>query len=431
MTEAASDDAPVDEAPPAVPPADPPPPPPPVADGSSDDGDDTPGKPSSTSVVALALLALVAVLATFVDWEPEAESGGGGGAPDYRFPVSAVTARPGHVVETVSLVGDVVSNRWAELAFQRSGRVEQVLVDLGDEVEEGQVLARLDDLVLDRQADVARAAVQASEALAEIARREAKRGNEVGDDILSRSERDKLNINAEVAEHRVRQAVADVARLEALLDQGELRAPFTGVVTQRNMTDGSHAQIGATAFVLADLERRDVLLEVPEALAAELDVGAPVTLGVDSRPDLVVTARLDALVPAADMSTRTFTAVVHVNGLDPERKLLPGMFVRARFVRREVDADHVVPADAVQGPPDGHWIVVADPPETEDAPPTARFVPVVVLARDARQAAVAPHGDGVLPAEPEVVVTGAENVFPGAPLRTVAHEGLPGEGGTP
>jgi len=415
-----------------------------------------PPRPSPGVALLLGLLAVLAAGASFISWddgvgaallravglaEPASEGGSGsGGMPAYLFPVSVTTAAPGHVEETVSLVGDVLSNRWAELAFERSGRVAQVFADLGDEVEQGALLARLDDAVLEREIEVARAAAGAAEALARNARREAVRANDVGDDILSASDRDRRNADAEVAEHRAAQALADVARLTALLAQGELRAPFAGAVTRRLVTDGSHATPGAPAYVLADLERRDVHLELPEPVAAALPADVRVLLSLDARPELSLAARIDRLVPAADLGTRSFTAVVHLAGLDPERQLLPGMFVRARLVLQAVDADLVVPVDALQGPPDARWIVVADPAEAaadsatpggggasagdaapSGAPPVARFVPVTVLARDAQFAAIAPRDPASLPASPSVVVTGADNVFPGAPLRTVPH----------
>ena len=400
---------------------------------------------SAIGTKLLVLAASVALAAVIIPWGEDGldvlsifgGSGGdeagqaAGGRPAYRFPVTVAEARPGRVIETVELVGDVVSSRWAVLAFERSGRIAEVYADLGDAVSTGTPLARLDDKVLDRQLDVARAAARGAAALAENARREAERGNDVGDD-LSASERDRRNAAAIVAEHRSNQAAAEIGRLQALLEQGVLSAPFEGVITQRAMTDGSYAAAGAPAFAVADLDRREVRLEVPAALATGLRIGAPVTLSLDIDEGVQLDARLDRLVPAADFDSRTFEAIVDLEALDPERRMLPGLFVRARFVRRSVDADCVVPADAVQGPPDAPWIVLAAADDAQDAvegaAPLARFVPVRVLARNATQAAVEPLNAGDLPPGCTVLVTGADNVFPQAPLRPVPHAQIAGSG---
>lgn len=413
-------------------------------------------RPSGCAVSVLVIVAAAALGAVFVDWstgwgagvltfvtgeesaDGATEAPGGGGASGYRFPVTALEMKPGRVVESVDLVGDVVSLRWARLAFQRSGRVSQALARLGDQVTADQPLARLDDRVLEKQLAVSQAAAQAALALAKNADREAKRGNDVGDDILSASERDRRNAEAEVADHRAEQAAAEASRLSVELEQGVLTAPFDGVVTRSEVTDGSYAAAGVTAFVVMDLENRQVLLETPASVAAGLSLGTEVTLTSDTAPDLSITAHLDKLVPAADFGTRNFQAIVDLGPLDPERQLLPGMFVRARFVRRAVDADFVVPTDAVQGVDDATWIVVArggsqgsgggsggDPGGAPGGdPPLATFVPVRVLARNSTTTAIAPVEPGALNPGETVVVTGADNVFPGAPLRPVPHHSI-------
>ena len=91
---------------------------------------------------------------------------GGGPPPEFQFPVTFAEVVAGEVVQTAELVGDVVSARYASLAFERAGRIETVAVDLGAEVAAGAELARLDDRVLAAQ-------LQAAQAAAEEARVEA------------------------------------------------------------------------------------------------------------------------------------------------------------------------------------------------------------------------------------------------------------------
>jgi len=393
------------------------------------------------------ILALGALAAAGVAFGPGLLAGGGDdpgepaaakAPPAFHVPVTFAEVRRGDVEETVELVGDVASNRRAVLAFERAGRVEKVLADLGDRVEEGQVLAQLDDGVLRQDLAVARAQAAGARTQADYAAREATRAADVGADAVSESERDQKTTEAGVQRRRFEQMEASVRRLEELLKRGELRAPFPAVVTARGITDGSYTAAGNEAFVLLDLDRREVHLEIPAPIAAGLAAGAPVALTVDSLPGFRLETALDLLVPAADPQTRTFRGIVRLFDRDPERKLLPGMFVRARIVRRRVSGERVVPADALVENARGISVVRA----VEEASPEggkavrkepeskARFVPVRVLARNDREAAVGPLEDGALSVGDRVVVTGVDNVFPGAPLSLHAGPSRdPGAGG--
>lgn len=386
----------------------------------------------SRSIPSLLLwAALLPMACSKADGEAPAENAGGpmGG---FQFPVTFVVAEPGEVAETVEVVGDVVSARSAALAFERGGRIAAVLADLGDEVAEGVVLARLDDAVLMAQRDAARAAAAAARVEADYALIELQRAQEMGDAVAD-SERDRWSAESQARAARVHEREAELHRLEALLVQGELRAPFPAVVIDRHVTLGSTAQPPAPAFDVVDLAHREVHLELPADYASLLALGAPVELRSDAVADLRVDARLDALVPSSDPATRTFRALVRLDDvMDPQRRLLPGMFVRARLVLRRAASETVVPVDSLLEGPQGTVLVTVAEPEAPapgnggsadpgSAAPVARFVPVRVLARDALRAAVAPLQPGDLASGARVVLTGAANVFPGAPLSPQPH----------
>ncbi len=358
-----------------------------------------------------ALLAALALPACSDGDAAAAPPAGDGG---FKIPVTWAAAEAGDVAETVELVGDVLSHRWAQLAFERAGRVTAVVADLGDEVRAGQLLARLDDAVLQQELAVAQAVLDNAQAGLDWARREAERSDRAGTDVLSASEQDRRNVAEVVARANLAQRQAELLRLKELLAQGELKAPFDGVVASRDVTEGGYAAVGRPAFTLVDLLHREVHLEIPAAVAAGLSAGAPVSLRLDEAPELLVRGRLDELVPAADLSSRTFKGVVRLDGLDDARRLLPGLFVRARIEKQRVQGRAVVPVDAVLQNEAGSYVVLMEMPG-----PTARITPVRVLARDDERAAVASVEPGALQTGARVIVTGADNVFPGAPLAPV------------
>lgn len=384
------------------------------------------------SVTRPALTFLLGLIGGLPGCGDEAAAAPEAGMPAFRVPVTWGRIEAGELVEAVELVGDVVSRQHAELAFERGGRVEELLADLGDEVAAGAVLARLDDDVLQQELAVARAQLEAARETSGWLDREAERGRSAGARVLNDGEIDRRVTVAAAGRSNRAEREADVLRLQERLEQGTLVAPFDGVVTRRDIALGSFAAEGRTVFALVDLAHREVRVEVPAPLAAGLATGAPATLRCDALPGAEWNARLDELVPAADPATRTFTGVLRLEAADPQRRLLPGLFVRVRLERSRVASPTLVPADAVITDERGARVTVADLPASDEPgpdglppAPVARLVPVQVLARDRERAAVEALEPGALAPGAIVLVTGADNVWPGAPLMLQPPPGAP------
>jgi RND family efflux transporter MFP subunit len=384
----------------------------------------------SSLTSALFLLVAIAALAAVLLWpEPGTEAAEqGGGMGDFRFPVTAALVGDGAVVESAELVGDVVSARRSTLAFDRNGTLLSVVVRMGDRVTKGQLLAELDDRVLAQDLASAQAAAEVAAEETKYAEREAQRAREVGDDVVSDSERERLQSDAAVTARRLVQRLSEAARLQAQLDKGKLRAPFSGVIARRMLDEGAQAGPSAPVIDLVDPDHREIRLEVPAPLVGSLGVGSPVVLSLDERPEWSLEVALDALVPAADPGSRSFIAIVRIDeissdaGENPNAVLLPGLFVRARLTLREVSGQPVVPIDALLESPRGFAVYAVAPPEAAaeagqaPAAPTAKLVQLRILARNASHAAVAPFEPSALAPGSRVVVTGVQNIFPGAPL---------------
>ena len=349
---------------------------------------------------------------------------GRGGAPPPEQagfgarPVAVTLARVelGTVEETVELIGDVVTARQSRIGFRRPGEVVEVLVDLGDAVSRGQVLARLEQSVLLEEQAAAGAALAVAVEDAAFAQREARRSREVGDDLISEAERDRKDYEAAAAALRQEQRQAELRRIEAEVANGRLVAPFDGVVVARHLSEGSYAGLGTPVFDLVDLGRREARIEVPALYAADLPAHAPVSLRCDALPGLHLELQIDQLVAVADPASRNFTAVVRLaDGADGAGRLLPGMFVRARLTRRTAAASLVVPADCLRQTDAGYELIALGPPG-EMGLPTARPVSVAMTARGDGRAAVRLIGDQGLTAGDQVVQTGLDLVGPGSLL---------------
>ncbi|ARN73297.1 efflux RND transporter periplasmic adaptor subunit [Oceanicoccus sagamiensis] len=200
-------------------------------------------------------------------------------------------------------VGQVQARQRAELGFEVAGTIEQVMVDEGDRVSQGQVLAQLDNRLLN----------------AEIAEIEAS-----GDDINARLDLAKLKLKRErelnskgyAAEQRIDELMAEIASLnaqlmslkarqasaETMLSKHQLVAPYAGEIAYRYSDSGSIAQPGHIIFRLLEQGQEEARVGVPTRLVSALSVGAPVVIQVAGKD---MQAKVMAIATNVDAMTRT------------------------------------------------------------------------------------------------------------------------------
>lgn len=191
--------------------------------------------------------------------------------------------RPAYVAEAragspdgLAFTGEVRAIRRAELAFAASGRVTRVMVEPGDVVRQGQVLAELDVLPLKAQLDSATAELQRGEAqLREVRQRLDRLRIAQKSDAVGAAELGSTQAELESARSAVQGARAHREAADWSLRQATLRAPFAGVVGARAIEPGQAGGPGVTAISI-DGAGRELSLLVPESLT--LRPGQPVSL---------------------------------------------------------------------------------------------------------------------------------------------------------
>lgn len=235
--------------------------------------------------------------------------GGNGGGGEAPRPV--LVAHP--VAETgradVAYAGEVRAREESQLGFRVGGKLVRRLVDVGDRVHAGQVLAELDPGDLQLQAQASQAQLAAAQA--ELARTQADRARYAKlaqQQLVSRSALDAQDAAYAAAAGQVRaiRAQLDVARNQAAYAQ--LRAPRDGAIASRQAEAGQVVAAGQPIFVLAADSGREVLFAVPEIAVHDVHAGQPVTVEPWSRPDARLTGTIREIAPAADPQTRTYAA---------------------------------------------------------------------------------------------------------------------------
>ena len=248
------------------------------------------------------------------------------------LPVQAVPALRGPAIEAVYATGTVEPVRWAAVAPALKGRLREILVDDGDRVVAGQLLARLDDTV-------AAAQVAEAEARARFAAEEAERLEW----LIERSATARREADRARSEARALEAAAEAQRRR--LGDYDLQAPMAGVVLRRDGEPGEMVDTGDILFWIGELEPLRVTAEVDEEDMPRVRVGQPALLRADAFPDRVIEGRLAAITPKGDPRQKTYRVRI---ALPSDAGLLIGMTVEANIVVREEPDALLVPSAALR-----------------------------------------------------------------------------------
>jgi RND family efflux transporter MFP subunit len=248
--------------------------------------------------------------------------------------VTVAVVRPTVVSGAGQLVlpGEVQALMEAAVYARTSGYVRRRFVDIGQSVHAGQVLAEIDTPEVDAQLRQAEAD-QASAASAEqLARETAARWQSLfARGVVSRQDVDDHAADATAKRAALEAAQANVARLRELTAFKRVLAPFAGIVTARGAEVGAliNAGSGAELFHVAATRRLRVRVNVPEADAAGVRMGASARLSVRDRPGQSYPASIARSAHAIDPATRTLLVELEFDNSSGE--LLPGAFAEVRL----------------------------------------------------------------------------------------------------
>jgi RND family efflux transporter MFP subunit len=240
--------------------------------------------------------------------------------------------------------GYVVARRKAVVSAKIQGRLSELRVEEGSVVREGEPIARLESFDYEAAVVRARAAVQRAEAdLAEYVRQARLAEDLAAQKIVAVDQRDAAASRVKIAEAALAQAKADLAFVEAQLQNTVIRAPFGGVVVKKMaevgesvapIPPGVNISTSSGAIVaLADLATLEVEADVAEANVAKVGNGQPAEVTVEAIPDRRYKAVLRQVIPTADRTKAT--VMVKVTILDKDKDLKPEMSAKVTFLEPE------------------------------------------------------------------------------------------------
>jgi RND family efflux transporter MFP subunit len=303
-------------------------------------------------------------------------------------PVSAriIPVNQKEIRRNVDSVGSLFPLDEVTVSSEVEGRVEQVLVDIGDHVARAQPLVKVSPVELQYALDQQRAALRQARArlgLAENAPdlkdvREAAEVKKAAADLSEAEQRYRRaksmmdqgllpqqdfdgvearyksaraaydlavqsveNLRGQVAQFRATEALAQKKLADAII-----RAPFDGQIKERNVTQGQYLKVQTPVMVVVNTDPLRVRLKVPEKMAGWIRVGQDVNLSVEAYPDRKFAGRITRINPSVEQQTRTF----EVEALTPNHDgtLKPGFFVKASIPSNKIEKGLFVPSGALQ-----------------------------------------------------------------------------------
>jgi len=294
--------------------------------------------------VVVTVLALALVLAA-VWWLMRPK------APEVRTAVAREVSAGAGERTVLNASGYVTTRREATVSSKVTGKVIDVLIEEGVQVEAGQVLARLDDTNVRGSLQLAQAQLASAKSSLEETRvhlldaeRDLQRQSTLlKGTVASQADFDRADTAAKALHARLAQQQAavtveerSVAIWQQQLDDTIIRAPFAGIVTSKNaqpgemispMSSGGFTRTGICTIV--DLDSREIEIDVNESYINRVSAGQAVDATLDAYPDWKIPGKVIAIIPTADRQKSTVRVRVGFDKLDP--RILPQMAVKVAF----------------------------------------------------------------------------------------------------
>ncbi len=276
--------------------------------------------------------------------DPQA-SAGADPTPAMIGPENLFVAESRGLINGPQISGTLTPERAATIRAEVASTVVQALVEAGQSVFRGQLLGRLnDDGVRDQVLSAKSGLRTATEALA-VARRNADRAEKLSRaGAMADRDLEQARWSVTNAEAGLADADARLAGAQKQFGYTEIRAPLSGIVSERNVNSGDNVSLGNPLFSVVDPSSLRLEAQVPITAIATLKVGTAVPFAIDGYPNRSFEGRVTRINPALDPATRQVRIMVSVP--NQGGRLVAGLFAQGR-VATEARTGIVVPGSAI------------------------------------------------------------------------------------
>ena len=315
------------------------------------------------ALVVGIVVIVAALVAAFVLMRPEGEEGtsgpdaagprGTGGAPS----VTVIVPGQSEIGRTIVASGTLAARRDQSIGVSgQGGRVTRVLVEEGDFVRAGQLLASIERDVQVQQAAQQRANIAAAQADAELARNNLERARQLVDrGFVSRADVDQRQATYDSAVARVEVARAQLRQTQASIGLLDIRAPNAGLILERNIEVGQVVGGGTNAFRMARGGEMEMRAEVSQDDLGNINVGMPANV-TPTGTDRDFDGRVWQVSPTIDPQSRQGEVRI---AIPYDGAIRPGGFAEARIGAGASTAP-LLPQSAVLADAEGNYVMIVN-----------------------------------------------------------------------
>lgn len=289
------------------------------------------------TITSILFLLGIAVLIGCGDMESDEES---------TIPVNIYTVDRGSIEHKLNYMGTVSAEKEVRLFSQIPNRITLFQVDTGDRVNEGDVLAVIENKVLRETVGQAEAALQIARSNYSNIQREYQRTKRLFEEnALSQQQYDRVKTQYENAESGLKQATAGLAQARENYENAFIRAPFDGIVNRRFLEAGDMALPGVPVMSIVHIENVKVSINVVEREYGAIRPNQTAVINLSTYPDTSFVGKVHKISPTLDPLSRLGT--VEILFPNPNGNIIPGMFGKvAVIIDRKTDVP-VIPQQAI------------------------------------------------------------------------------------
>ena len=277
--------------------------------------------------------------------EAETKAAVAAGRQQGPLPVAVVVAAPQRLENAILVTGSVLANESVQLSPELAGKITRINFEEGQFVKKGQPLVYLNNDELEARQE----RLNYTQKLFEQS--EARQRKLLEREAISQEEYD-------IALNELNTSLADLKVVEAQLAKSVIRAPFSGMIGLRQVSEGSYVSPADPIATLVNINPVKIEFSVPERYANEVSIGNNVLFSRSEGAEKERVAEVYAVEPRINTETRTLT--MRALSENDDRTLLPGMFVRIKLVLDVNEESIMVPAQALIPEMEGYKVFVVE-----------------------------------------------------------------------
>ncbi|WP_414932320.1 efflux RND transporter periplasmic adaptor subunit [Vibrio europaeus] len=221
--------------------------------------------------------------------------------------------------------GRVVAEQKATVASRLTATVAEVIVSVGDQVKQGDILIRLESGDLDAKVEQTEQALVSAQSTLNNARKEYQRVKELlSRKLVPQSQYDQAENHLQTSQAALMQAKAAVTEAETTFGYSVITAPFDGIITQKTAHQGDTATPGSALLSMYNPQSLVVEADIAESVLPHIELGKTLALDLPTN-GIIIDSTVNEITPSADAGSRSYLIKL---AFETEKKVYPGNFAR-------------------------------------------------------------------------------------------------------